>query len=256
MSLSILSREQNHTVVLLHGWGASARVWDALIAQLAETWRMLAYDLPGYGAKACPAKYDLDSLTELMLDDAPERALWLGWSLGGLIAVNAAARFPKRVCALVLIATNPCFTRRRDWSHAVDPEELTGFETQLRQDPGATLRRFAALQAHGGENRRTVTRSLREASLAARNVGALIGGLRLLTEVDVRDKTAKISCPVLFLLGEHDVLVPRQVSPLLTKLMPNSSARTETIRGAGHAPFLSHPLDIARHIRAFLDERL
>ena len=241
-------------MVLLHGWGASGRVWDALVDRLKDRVRLLPIDLPGYGdAMGSTDGYDLDDITARLVKDQPGSIWWLGWSLGGLIALNAAYRFADRVAGLILVATTPCFTTRPGWPNAVDPELLQGFQDQVQSAPAQTLRRFNTLQARDGEQSKSVIRTLRLASQWLPDTATLAGGLRILAGTDLRATTAKIRCPVLLIFGERDPLVPATIAGPVTGMF--ADARHHVIAGASHAPFLSHPQTMAQHIAEFLDGR-
>ncbi|MDA6076661.1 alpha/beta fold hydrolase [Edwardsiella anguillarum] len=69
-------------LVLLHGWGLNAEVWRCIVPQLSAQFRLHLVDLPGYGRSGGDTPYSLAEMTQRVLAQAPERALWLGWSLG------------------------------------------------------------------------------------------------------------------------------------------------------------------------------
>ena len=242
-------------LVMLHGWGMNAAVWDACPA---DTWNGLnqhRIDLPGHGHSPFPPVLDsLWTWADACLDVAPEQAVWLGWSLGGLVALAAALRAPKRVTGLVLLTATPRFVRAADWPPAMPETTLDQFHQELAADPAATLARFLALQLRGSDSAREVLRTLREilAGQPAPNPAALSLGLDLLRDADLRGRLPDLRCPALWLFGDHDALVPSKVAERIEILMPG--ARTQVIAGAAHAPHLSHPVETARAIRSFLAE--
>lgn len=78
-------------LVLLHGWGMSNAVWSALPARLSERYQLHPIELPGHGdAPFDPGWRDLPDWADAALAQAPEQAVWLGWSLGALVALQAA----------------------------------------------------------------------------------------------------------------------------------------------------------------------
>ncbi len=234
------------SLVLLHGWGMNAAVWAGLPAALAPVlasdWSTVTIELPGHGASAlAPAAVDLDAWADACLAQAPARAVWLGWSLGGLVALAAALRAPDRVAGLILVTATPRFVRATDWPAAMAGETLDQFHSGLVADPGGTLDRFLALQVRGSEAARETLRTLR-GELASRPTPdplALALGLDLLRDADLRPRLAELSCPSLWLFGSHDTLVPSGAAPAVAALLP--AARVQVLRGAAHAPFLSHP---------------
>ena len=79
-------------LVLLHGWGMSSLVWDEILPELLENFRVTVIDLPGFGRSPIPGgEYDLDYLSKHVLNVAPKEAVWMGWSLGAMVAMNIAA---------------------------------------------------------------------------------------------------------------------------------------------------------------------
>ena len=177
-------------LVLLHGWGMHSVVWDPIVPALLEHYQVTVIDLPGMGRSPLPGgHYDLDYVIQHLLAVAPARAVWMGWSLGGEIATAIAARYPERVSALLLVASNPSFARRDDWSCAMPSEQLQQFRDFYEEDPEGTLIRFLSLQCRGSRRMKEDIRFLQEIlylqGLPAPQ--ALRAGLRLLAEVDVRE---------------------------------------------------------------------
>jgi pimeloyl-[acyl-carrier protein] methyl ester esterase len=241
-------------VVLLHGWGAGAAVWREMAAHLAPRRLTHAPDLPGYGMAPACAPYTLDGIAAAVARSAPTRCHVVGWSLGGQVALAWARSAPQQVERLALIATTPCFTQRADWPHAVTAEALAGFSKGLSAERAGTLRRFMSLQAQGDGKAKQVARQLRAAH-AARNgpaLEALAGGLRILSETDLRDALGSIRQPVLVVHGDRDSLVPLAAGEYLSRRLFN--ARFLVLRGAAHAPFLSKPEDTSTALREFFDE--
>jgi pimeloyl-[acyl-carrier protein] methyl ester esterase len=238
-------------VVLLHGWGMNAAVWEGLPASLVGA--TIPIELPGHGFCPLPeTATDLAGWADACLEAAPERAVWLGWSLGGLVALVAALRAPERVAGLVLMTATPRFIQAPDWPAAMAGATLSQFHDGLLADPAGTLDRFLALQVRGSAAARETLRTLRR-ELAARpapDPRALALGLDLLRDGDLRGRLGDLACPSLWLFGSHDTLVPAAVAPAVAALLPE--ARVEIIRGAAHAPFLSHPEETTALIDGFL----
>ncbi len=272
------------TLVLLHGWGMNNGVWEALPAAFSERFHLHPIELPGHGnAPFQPHWRDLPDWADAVLAQAPEQAIWLGWSLGALVALQAALqtrtpgrplgpgqqapaldvaardvaprrRAPSRISALILVTANPRFVQSVDWRAAMPASTFDGFHTALLDDPAATLERFLSLQVRGSQDARQTLRRLR-AGIAERpqpQPEALLAGLDLLREDDLRARLADIQQPALWLFGERDTLVPAAVAERVALLMPQAQCRT--IAGAAHAPLLSHGNEAAELITAFLDE--
>ena len=240
-------------LVLLHGWGMNGDVWDTVAAPLAEGGRVTTLDLPGHGRSGTLDDYCLPAQAAHIADSLPPRSVLIGWSLGGLIAQQLALDFPRRIEALVLVASSPRFVCGDDWPEAMQAGILESFATELKTDYARTINRFLAIQALGGEHARDELRLLRERVFrhGEPRPAALAGGLDILMRADLRARLPALRCPVLLVSGERDTLFPLAAARRTRALLHD--ARLEVIAGAGHAPFLSHPGAFLETLQAFLD---
>lgn len=241
-------------LVLLHGWGMNLAVWSSISARLATHYRVTVLELPGHGASDYdPQSAALDDWTLACLQAAPAQADWIGWSLGGQLAVRAALLAPERVGRLLLVASSPRFVRADDWQQAVPEATLRQFAETLRNNPRQTLSRFLSLQVQGDDQARQTLRLLRQESeqRPAPDARALRHGLELLLQVDLRSQLAALNCRSLWLLGERDTLVPAAVASELQYLLGGLGA-VRLLPGSAHAPFLSHPEQSLAALQEFL----
>ncbi|HEE9789809.1 TPA: pimeloyl-ACP methyl ester esterase BioH [Enterobacter soli] len=245
---------ENCHLVLLHGWGLNAEVWHCVSEELASHFTLHLVDLPGFGRSHGYQAMSLDEMAQQVLDAAPQNAIWLGWSLGGLVASQIALTHPERVQALVTVASSPCFSARDAWP-GIKPDVLAGFQQQLSEDFQRTVERFLALQTMGTETARQDARTLKNTvlSLPMPDVEVLNGGLEILKTVDLREPLSTLALPHLRIYGYLDGLVPRKVVPLLDTLWPQSESHV--VAKAAHAPFISHPAEFCSALVA-LSQRL
>lgn len=229
-------------LVLLHGWGLHSLVWDSVMPALLEHFQVTVIDLPGLGRSPMPSgDYTLEYLMEHALAVAPERAIWMGWSLGGMVAMKVAAEHASRVSGLISVAATPKFVADEAWPIAVKQEVLAAFQTLLDEDAEGTLIRFLSLQCKGSETIKDDIRQLKELvhfhGIPATK--ALRCGLEILQAMDLLDEVKTIDCPTLHVFGENDHLVPVGVSQLIKSHQP--AAQTAIIKGVSHVPFISAP---------------
>lgn len=246
-------------LILLHGWGMHAGLFAPLAAQLAQTHRAIAIDLPGHGESAGFEQFaDLDRVVDYLVQQLlpvfESGATLLGWSLGGLLAQAIAMAYPEYISKLVLVCSTPRFILADDWSCAIRPAVLENFAADLQRDDASTLSRFLALQFLGSSNQKARLREARSLLLARPRAqrSALTGGLSLLQHADLRSRLGRIHCSTLIINAEHDTLVPAAAGRYLAEQV--SDGRCVIVRGAGHAPFLSHPGVVMQFLDRFLHE--
>ncbi|MCW9024820.1 MAG: pimeloyl-ACP methyl ester esterase BioH [Gammaproteobacteria bacterium] len=259
-TLHVKTMGHGQDLVLLHGWAMHGGIWpDAMLSQLAETYRLHIVDLPGHGlSKAGNADFTVSQITatleQSLLSLLKGKAIFIGWSLGGLIAANLVLRNPGCVEKLVLIATSLRFTKAHDWLHAVDEKVLTLFAENLMDDYRTMLSRFLALQFSGDEYARQGLRELKQKVFErdVPEVKILEQGLEVLLTADFRQQASYIDCPVQLLGGEHDTLTPAASLVQISEIIPH--ARVSIIKGASHAPFISHTEAFLKDLTGFIND--
>jgi pimeloyl-[acyl-carrier protein] methyl ester esterase len=253
MSFFIKQQGKGKPLILLHGWGFNSDIWDDLAAKLAQDWTVYQVDLPGHGRSPMQA-YRLPLLVKELATTLPEKAVWIGWSLGGLLALGVARWKPESVAALILVASSPRFITAEDWPHAMTPTVLQHFAEQLKQDTTGTLQRFLSLQVKGSETAQKSLRALRtllkQTPLPQQD--ALEAGLDLLQNTDLRSELLHIRSPALLCLGGHDTLVPAAMGKECQQWWP--ALHKVCIKQAAHIPFLSHPELFLEILQNFLSQ--
>ncbi|HEY0634721.1 MAG TPA: pimeloyl-ACP methyl ester esterase BioH [Gammaproteobacteria bacterium] len=250
--LHIEVRGTGPDLVLLHGWGLHGGLFRSLADRLAPHFRLHLVDLPGHGRSVMPeGDYTLASIAAYIAAHVPAHAAWLGWSLGGRVALMAAIN-GAAISRLILIGANPAFIQRDDWPHGMPAAELQQFADALRDDYKSTLQRFLAVQSRGSERAREELRALRDELFAhgEPHPEALAGGLEILRGADLREHLAAIQQPVLVIHGERDTLAPIAAAEFTARSLPHG--RLLAIPGAGHAPFISHPDQVVAALLEFL----
>ncbi|WP_153111399.1 alpha/beta fold hydrolase [Propionivibrio limicola] len=228
-------------LALIHGWGLGRAAWtpvvDALAARQID---VVCVDLPGYGGTRCLTE-DFTATARALADSLPENCVICGWSLGGMLALEAARIAPQQVGGLVLVGCTPSFTQRSDWPCAQPPELLQSFCEAIATDAPATLKRFFGLVNQGDTHARSISRLMAKPILSAQqpDTATLLTGLHWLRDVDLRPHIASIAAPALIIHGDTDPLMPLTAAEWLRKTLPQS--RLEVFSGAAHAPFLNDP---------------
>jgi pimeloyl-[acyl-carrier protein] methyl ester esterase len=253
VNLHVEIRGDGPDLVLLHGWALHGGMWGPWLDRLARHARLHVLDLPGHGRSGWPAgTHDLAGLARAVHAHVPRDAIVLGWSLGGMLALEMARRHPRHLSALILMATTPKFLAGPDWEHGLDPAVLDEFSRGLTQDYRRTVQSFLALQARGDEHALETLRGLRGnlASHGEPDRRALATGLDVLRTADLRDTLPRLALPALVIAGEHDRLTSPGAGRELAAQLP--MARFRCVERSGHAPFLSHPDEVLAEVRGFL----
>lgn len=242
-------------LVLIHGWGLHGGIWQPLAETLADSYRVTTVDLPGHGrSPGEPADITLETMADSLVRLINVPAIWLGWSLGAMVAMTLAFRHPQAVKKLILVAATPKFVIGPNWPVGMAVDTLAGFKKGLADDYRATLDSFLGLQIGSGKGARELIRRLRAVIFQHGEPvrHALEQGLQLLQDSDLRQQAATISAPVYLLHGGRDRITPPLAAESLTKMLPH--AELTVIADAGHAPFLSHPEIFYSKLHDFLDK--
>ncbi len=230
-------------IVLLQGWGYSGSIWTDLRSALADQLSLV----PELGTHST----DLGSRAEALAQHILPGSILVGWSLGAMLAIETARRYPDKVAGLFLIGANAAFVASEHWPHGLAADIVAAFRQDFARHPARTLRRFLALQVMG-DARRPALQALLESALASPDAPGLAAGLELLEGADLRDAIAAVHCPVCLLHGTHDAIMPVTAARALPARF--RQARLIEIPDAGHCPLFSDPMQLASMIREFQRE--
>ncbi|KAA0014276.1 alpha/beta fold hydrolase [Billgrantia pellis] len=223
-------------LVLLSGWGIDARIWQPLTPYWPSGVEVRAPDWPGYGnrvGEAAPAT--LAELASAMRHDLPDNAVWVGWSLGGLLAGALLAHLPAPR-ALILIGAGYRFCSE----DGVTPAELATFRRAFEREPHATWQHFLRWQLQGEPSSRSAHRRL--LGLMGRHPSAsyetLALGLDWLAQLDLSEPLGAPPCPVRRMIGERDRLAGQTAQREADLLLADN----------GHCPMLTRPDALANQL--------
>ena len=122
-------------LVFLHGWGQSKQIWQKQQGCFPDA---LYLNLPGHGGAA-----DSNNWIEFIASQLPESpCVFIGWSLGGTVAMQLALKHPEQVAALALVASTPSFCSREGWEHGCSDEMFNTFKSGIESNSVKTMSRF------------------------------------------------------------------------------------------------------------------
>ncbi len=236
--------------VFLHGWGVNRCVWRPVIDLLAPEHEVYAPDLPLEGGDSATGGVDaLGDMAGTIAASTPAPAVWVGWSLGGLVALQAALARPAQVVGLVLVGCTPKFVADAGWKHGVAAETMDGFHDEFRRDYACALTRFLLLQAGKTGGSRKLARRMSELISDCGHPAerALRRGLAILKDSDLRPLLPRLRVPTHVIHGRSDRLVPPAAAEFLAATIPQAHLSWVT---SGHAPFITRPQEFVRLLGA------
>ena len=239
-------------LVLLHGWAMHGGVFAPLVEALRDRCTLHVVDLPGHGrSHDCKVSLQPAACAKAIAARVPP-ALWLGWSLGGLYALQAGLDLPQQVQALAMLCASPRFVRGEDWPYAVSPEILQNFGRDLGTDYEGTLERFLALEALGSDCAQADLRKLRADTFSEfrPQVRALTEGLDVLEHSDLRSRLHELTQPSAWIAGRRDRLIPWQA---MQWSAAQCAGAFTCVAGGGHAPFIGHTDEVVAALQPLLE---
>jgi malonyl-CoA O-methyltransferase len=238
-------------LVLLHGWGCDSESWQPLLAQLQELGEVIAIDLPGFGKSSGIDNFVLDAVVDHIAAQLPDGCVLIGWSLGGMLAVQIAARYRSKVSRIITLATNVKFVASDNYAYAISEKTNHEFNSLFENNYHAALTLFSGLLAQGDINERALLKKMRVLINSESVNQYWAQALQLLANVDNRAAFAGLSQQGLHIFGGADALVPVTASSNLRLL--NQTQIIQVVDHAAHAMHWSCPAIIFKSIEAFVN---
>ena len=153
----------------------------------------------------------------------------LGWSLGGLLAINIAHQV--QISKLILVASSPNFVQNDHWKFGIDADNFKQFSDALQLNLSKGLKRFVSLQTQDKSKLKVLNQSIDQ--FPASTI-ALNQGLEMLLSTDLTEKFLALNINMKIILGRKDTLIPSAISSWY-----ESQSIDIAILDTGHLPFLN-----------------
>lgn len=243
-------------LVLIHGWGMDARVWDGvLMPLLADDRRVIVMDHRGCGR----SDHDFPDLSiaaiagdvaRLVGETGASRAVLNGWSLGGAVATQAAHDLGATCAGLILTAgASPIYTQKADLALGGTAEDVLATVAAIDADRINVLRGVAdAVCARPVSTHVTEWMARSFINSSARATATLAE----LAFIDQREMLLALDMPVLSFICGRDGFVAPQIGQWVADHHPR--ARGVRYPDSGHAPFIEERDAYLEALRGFLDQ--
>jgi pimeloyl-ACP methyl ester carboxylesterase len=240
------------TVLLVHGWKGSHRLWDSTsVALTQEGLRVVSYDLRGMGESDKPGSgYDFDHAPDDLRDviaalDLHDVTL-VGWSMGGTISLRHLQRHGERIGGLVLLNAPLRLIQAPDFPHAMPAEQLDGYvEDLVTRWPVSEheFQRDTLLEPH------PALLDLLYGVALQTPLDVALAYVRAQAPLDMRDAVRAAAVPVMAAYSEGDPYYPTTLADWIAASAPDG--RRLPLTGSGHATPLEEPRTLAAGIADF-----
>ncbi len=253
--LSYESIGSGDAVVLIHGMG-DRRTWDAQVSALATGYRVIRYDVRGFGASSLPeedrAYSHHEDLAKLLDHLGIDAAHVVGFSLGSAIAIDFALAYPDRTISLVPVGpwvfgySSPAEERMfADFARVGAAMETGGQTAAVEAWMSAPFIQATIIDPAAGERLRQMVSDHSFWAFAHRSPQQVL-------EPSASGRTREIQPPTLILAGEHDIPACLEVAELLDQTVPGS--RLVIMEETGHLLQIEKPDEFNQHLVEFIDD--
>jgi len=214
-------------LVLIHGWGATLGCWQRQVEFFQGRVEVLTPKVPAW---------ENGWLMELLGTLPPAGTVAVGWSLGGMLLLEALAAGGINLARVVLMGVPAVFCRRPDYPLGQRPAAVRAMRQGLKQDAGKLFKDFARQCLAPAEE--SWIEEAATCFVSSKDAGSLAAGLDYLLHQDLRSLLPELagSTPII-IQGDQDAIVPLEQGLFLGEHLPGASLKI--IPGAGHLPFLT-----------------
>lgn len=235
-------------VVFANSLGTDLRLWDGVVSRLPRNLRMIRFDKRGHGLSSCPAApYSMGALVgdvEALLDHLNVRdCVFVGLSIGGMIAQGLAIKRMDQVRAMVISNTAAKIGTHETWSARIEKVKSEGIEAIAD-----TVMNVWFSKTFQGDPKMKLWRNM----LTRTPRDGYIGCCAAIAGTDFYTTTASLTLPTLAIAGSEDGSTPPDLVRETAALIKGS--RFELMRGVGHLPCVESPEAYTELLTSFLGD--
>ena len=211
-------------MLFLNGWAADDRVWQELS------------ELPGvhvYDFLTEDSFFDVDAYLDRLYQQEGKVDL-VGWSMGGMLTLELAAKYPDKISRLMLIGSTAKFLQGKEYIHGVPLGNLQWLRRSVRKNTTQAQEDFYQQMFADGELTQ-LAKFPNKAMVESKE--ALLAGLSYLEKTDLRNILPQIKIPVHILHGKDDAICPVGAAVYMKEYLPD--CKLTVFEGCGHIPFFT-----------------
>jgi len=220
------------SIALLPGWGTNPAIFATLQEDLSTRGHQVSiYEMPGYHSRqAEPDSTTLEQLCDDAIEQLGNASLWIGWSLGAMVALAVAAKRPAFLKGVIAVCATTTFC-----SNDAKRTALDELRRSVTENSTKALHRFQRSMP-ASNHRRAIAKSLPKSSdQVFTSTETLLNGLDLLQRADLSQQVNKIVVPVRLVSGDEDPIIDSAAGQAIADMIPGSQFATLP---CGHLPFL------------------
>lgn len=245
-------RPPRHTVVLSHALGCDLSMWDKLTERLSADCRVIAYDQRGHGkSEVPPGPYSMGELAEdavrLLKELETGPVVWIGISMGGMVAQELVLRHPAMVVGLVIANSTSHYPEaaQTTWQQRIITLEQQGIPGIVE----ATLERFFSPQFHDSD---PATVNVFRRRLLSTDLQGYLACCHAVRAINTTDRLPQVTTPTLLIASEQDQGTPVDMAKVMAERMPY--ARLTVLPQAAHLSAVEQPDAFAEAVERFTKE--
>ncbi|WP_372996202.1 carboxylesterase [Marinobacter sp.] len=216
-------------LVVVAGWGVRAE----MLSELYDFWlgEVVPVSLDDELLARC---HSVSEVADELLSLYPEPSVWMGWSLGSQVVMEAAARETGSVSCAITLGGFPRFVADESWPHGMNDRDFKAFSLGIQRDPQRYWLHFLLLMINGAANEKQERQKLKpwleKGTLVSHDY--LCESLAWLETGDQRALWRSLATPALHVIGENDIVVACRAEDLE---LPASSSHA-LVPGMAHWP--------------------